>query len=129
MTGHNASDPARRQQRERVVAWIVNGLACSYCVWIGAYLWRGASVFGKLFEGLGTRLPPATEFVVHNDVWLYPAVFGGLVVALLVKELLVRDKRLSAMLSLAGTIVAQFAAQWFLTACYLPLFDLIKDLN
>jgi hypothetical protein len=119
----------RRERREVLVAWVANGLACLYCGWMGVYLWRSTGVFGKMFEGLGAELPGSTSFVVVQRAWLYPTVFGALVVALLVKEALVSDKRLSTMLSLVVTILAQFLAQWMMTLYYLPLFDLIGKLS
>lgn len=119
-------DAAQRRRRELVVAWTANVLACVYCTWLGGYLWQSTIAFGQIFEGLGTQLPASTQFVLENQGWLYPVVFGGLVAVLLFKEMFVYDKRLSTMLSLCVTILAQLLSQWFMAAYYHPLFQLIK---
>jgi uncharacterized membrane protein YeaQ/YmgE (transglycosylase-associated protein family) len=96
---------------------------------VGTTLWSRSATFGSLLEGLGAELPASTKFVVAHGGWLYPLVFGGLIGVLTAKELLVQDKRLSAMLTVLVTIVAQFLSQWLLTPYFLPLFGLMDKLS
>jgi hypothetical protein len=121
--------PSQREQRERLVAWVTTAVACLYCGWMGIYQWRATGAFGAMFEGLGSDLPTATRILITYRTWIYPGVFGGLVALLVAKEFIVRDKRLSTMLTFLVTIGAQFVAQWMVTVYYLPLFDLIQKLS
>jgi len=120
---------ARREQRERLVAWMTTGIAGLYCGWMGVYHWRSTGSFGAMFHGLGGELPAATRVLIDYRSWIYPGVFGGLVAILVAKEFVVRDKRLSTMLTFLVTIAAQFLAQWMVTVYYLPLFELINRLG
>ena len=115
--------------RERALARTINVLACLYCAWLGTTLWVRSPTLGSLLEGLGTELPASTKFVVAHGGWLYPLVFAGLIGVLTAKELLVQDKRLSAMLTALVTIVAQFLSQWFLMLYFQPMFGLIEKLG
>ncbi len=119
----------RREQRERLVAWVTTGIAILYCGWMGVYQWRATGTFGAMFEGLGSDLPASTRVLINYRTWIYPGVFGGLIALLVAKELVVIDKRLSTMLTFLVTIAAQFLAQWMVTVYYLPLFDLINKLS
>ena len=119
---------ARPMRREFVVAWVVNGLACVYCLWVGAFLWRSAGVFGNLVAGLGQE-PIPMAFVARQRLWLFPAIFGSLVVVLLAKEVRIRDKRLSSALSFFAVLLAQLLFQGTMTLFYLPVLDLMKKLG
>ena len=136
MTAHMAHDrsadvatPTQREQRERWVAWATTVVGCLYCGWMGFHLWRSTGTFGAMFAGLGSDLPTATRLLVDYRNWIYPGCFGALVAILIAKELIVRDKRLSTMLTFLVTIAAQCLAQWMTTVYYLPLFDLINKLS
>jgi len=127
--GTDVTIPSQREQRERWVAWATNVVGCLYCCWMGFHLWRSTGTFGAMFAGLGSDLPTATRILVDYRSWIYPGCFGAFVAILVAKELLIRDKRLSTMLTLLVTITAQFLAQWMTTVYYLPLFDLINKLS
>ena len=127
--GTDVATPTQREQRERWVAWATTVLGCLYCGWMGFQLWRSTGNFGAMFAGLGSDLPTATRFLVDHRSWIYPGCFVAFVAILVVKELIVRDKRLSTMLTFLLTIAAQFLAQWMTTVYYLPLFDLINKLS
>jgi hypothetical protein len=96
---------------------------------MGLHLWRSTGVFVAMFEGLGSELPLATRILVDHRSWIYPGCFGGVVALMIAKELMVRDKRLSTMLTFLMTIATQFLGHWMTTVYYLPLFDLIKKLS
>jgi hypothetical protein len=127
--GTDAPTPSQREQRERWVAWATNVVGCLYCGWMGFHLWRSTGTVGDMFAGLGSELPIATGILVDYRSWIYPGCFGGLVALLVAKELMVRDKRLSTMLTILVTIGAQFLAQWMTSVYYQPLFDLINQLS
>jgi type II secretory pathway component PulF len=96
---------------------------------MGLHLWRSTGAFEAMFAGLGSELPLATRILVDYRSWIYPGCFGGVVALLIAKELMVRDKRLSTMLTFLVTIAAQFLGHWMTTVYYLPLFDLIDKLS
>jgi hypothetical protein len=131
--GSDEVTPFQRAKRENWVAWATNAVGCLYCGWMGFHLWRTTGVIGAtaggMFAGLGAELPIATRILVDYRSWIYPGCFGGLVAILVAKELVVRDRRLSTMLTFLVTIVAQFLAQWMTSVYYQPLFDLISKLS
>ena len=113
---------------ESIAAWAVNWLACVYCVWVGAFLWRSLGAFGTLILGLA-QPPVLLGIVAQQRTWLVPAVFGFLVVALLVKERRIRDKRLSAGCSLVAVVLAMILFQATMTLLYREVFDLMAKLG
>jgi hypothetical protein len=125
----HALTAAQREQRERWVAWATTAIGCLYCGWMGIHLWRSTASFGAMFAGLGSELPVATRILVDYRSVIYPVCFGMLVATLVVKELMVRDKRLSTMLTFLVTVAAQLLSYWMTTVYYLPLLDLISKLS
>jgi hypothetical protein len=117
------------ERREQRVAWATTILGCLYCGWMGLHLWRSTGAFGAMFAGLGSELPVTTRVLVDYRNWIYPGCFGAVVALLIAKELIVRDKRLSTMLTFLLTIATQFMGHWMTTVYYLPLFDLINKLS
>jgi hypothetical protein len=119
----------RGSRAETVLAWVVNSLGCVYCAWVGLTLsWHSGS-FHMMFEGLGVELPTATRLLVAHGTILLPAMFGALILLLVVKEALLKDKRVSAILTCLITLVAQIAAHTIITVYYLPLFELTRKLS
>ena len=125
----SAARASRSEPREQQIAWATTILGCLYCAWMGFHLWRTTGAFEAMFEGLGAELPLSTRILVNYRSWIYPGCFGGVVALLIAKELLMRDKRLSTMLTFFTTMAAQFLAHWMTTVYYLPLFDLIGKLS
>ena len=111
------------------VAWLATLLGCLYCALLGLVHLRSAVEFGTMFAGLGAELPASTRFLVKHGSWLHPVVFGSVVGVLLLKEVIVTDKRLTAILTCLLVLVAQFLAHWMATLYYLPLFDLARKLS
>ena len=64
-----------------------------------------------------------------DECYVYPSVFGAIVLALIVKELAIPDKRLSTMLTFLIALVAHWLSYWFASLHYLPLIDLIHKLS
>jgi hypothetical protein len=122
-------EPPDRERRERWGAWAACSLGCLYCGWMGLQLWRSTGAFGAIFEGLGAELPTPTHILMSYRNWIYPGCFGGFVALLVAKELVLTDKRLTAMLTMVITIGAQFLGHWMMTVYYLPLFELVKKLG
>jgi type II secretory pathway component PulF len=96
---------------------------------MGVHLWHATGTFAAMFAGLGTELPTATRILIDYRSWIYPTCFGGIVAILIAKELVMRDKRLSTMLTFLLAVGAQFLGHWMTTVYYLPLFDLINKLS
>jgi hypothetical protein len=120
------SDKSAR--RESAFAWAATVTACLYCVWLAVSLWRHTGAFGAIFRGLGVELPNSTRFVVEH-VWIYPVLFGIVALCVLVKEWIVRDKRMSVMLSFLIMMLGQWAAA-IATALYeQPLFEIIRKVQ
>ena len=127
--GTTTIDPADRERRERWIAWAACSFGCVYCLWMGLQLWRGTGTFGAIFEGLGAELPAPTRILVSYRSWIYPGCFGGFVAILVAKELVLTDKRLTAILTMLITLGAQFLGNWMMVAYYRPLLDLVRKVG
>jgi hypothetical protein len=120
---------AETERKERTVAWTATIVACVYCGWLGLTVWRDSVEFGPTFGRLGVELPAVTRLLVNHGAAI-GAVWAMVFIALLlVKEIFVRDKRLSAMLTCLVAIVAQFAAHWVTRLYFQPLFDILRKLG
>jgi hypothetical protein len=118
-----------REAREAALAWTATGLAVLYFAWRGVMLFRVTRSFRSMFEGLGADLPAVTRFAVDYRVAVLLLVCGLPAVVVLVKELVIRDKRTSVMLTMVVVIAFLIAADLLVSAYYLPLFDLIGKLT
>ena len=114
--------------RESAFAWAATAITCLYCAWLAVVLWRQAGTFGEIFRGMGYQLPTSTRFVVES-VWIYPLLFGILALLTVVKEWMVRDKRLSVILSFLVMMLGHWAAD-AVTSLYLrPLLEIMHKLQ
>jgi hypothetical protein len=111
----------RGARRDAILAWTVCGLGCACCAWLGATSRWQASLLADVFEGLRIATPLPTAFLLANGWWLDPAVFGGLAALLILKEIQLRDKRTSAIVSCLLTITALLVAQGMAALQWLPL--------
>jgi hypothetical protein len=123
----SGSLPKVAPHRERLLAWAMNVVACLYYVWLFTFHWRNTTALRRMFEGL--ELPNATRFFMDLGAWLLPALALVFVIVTVAKELVVADKRLSMMITFFVALIAQFIAQVLLTAYYLPLFDIARQVR
>ena len=113
----------------RTIAWTTSVVCCLYYGWSCVALWvQGAATKGML-EGLGTELPTTTRFVLGNQLWLFPFLFGGAALAVIGKEVVLRDKRLSPAITLAITLLVFFVVDWIKFVMLLPLITILNKLS
>ena len=79
--------------------------------------------------GLGSDIPPLTQFVLDHRGPVFITVFGAAILGVAINERLVADKRQSLMITMVLVIVVRWIVDAFLTVYYLPLFDLIAQLS
>jgi hypothetical protein len=114
--------------KELAFAWAATAITCLYCAWLAVTLWRHASAFGAIFRGLGYELSNATRFVVEH-VWIYPVLFGILALFAVVKEWIVRDKRISVMLSFLVMMLGHWAADAVTVLYQQPLLEILRRIQ
>jgi cytochrome bd-type quinol oxidase subunit 2 len=114
--------------RESTFAWAATAITCLYCAWLAVALWRHAGAFGEIFRAMGYQLPKGIRFAVER-VWIYPLLFGILALLVVAKERMVRDKRLSVILSFLAMMLGHWAAD-AVTSLYLrPLLEIMRKLQ
>lgn len=108
--------PAERLQSR--IAWFATVGVCLYLGWRCLQsTWR-TRLFDALLQGLGQPVSGVEAFLLRHYLWIYPMLFGGAVLFLLAKEVVMTDKRLSLALTLA---VAVGLLQWVNFFLYSPL--------
>jgi hypothetical protein len=112
-----------------IVAWFSTAASSLYFAWMLLVLNRHTRAFKSMFEGLGADIPAPTRFVIENQGWFFPLLFGGAGLGLITKELLVKDKRLSLAITLAVATLVLFVADWIRTAYFFPLFEMVEKLQ
>jgi hypothetical protein len=118
-------DPTRS---ELLLAWAADILAMLYFAWSYLGLSRHTRAFGAIIENLGADVPWPTAFVMAHYAWLYPAVFGGAVVLVVAKEIRIRDKRLSVLVTFLTALVVLWISDYLKSVFFLPLLDVVGKL-
>lgn len=113
---------------ETLVAWLATCLSCAYYLWAYAVLSRHSSAFKSAFAGMGAEIPAPTRFIVENQAWLYPAIFGAAAVLLLAKELALHNKRLSLAITLLVALITLFVVDSIKTVLFFPVLNLFEKL-
>jgi len=114
--------------REYALAWTSDIVASLYFLSLFGMHWCAlptSAAFAALQEGLGATLPRPTRVVLAHGPWVYPALAATFVLVVVGKELVMRDKRLSIMITFFMALVAQFITHTVVMVHYLPMFDLI----
>ena len=83
--------------------------------------WLRLSLFVFLF-----RLAPQP---CSRVTWIYPVLFGILALFAVVKEWIVRDKRISAMLSFLVMMLGHRAADTFTALYQQPLLEILRRIQ
>lgn len=109
------------QRRGAIVSWIANVLAAAYFARMSFHFCRSSRYFAEIFQGLGADLPGGAAFLIQHRYWFYPLVFGGFAFLVFSKESLLRDKRLSTMITFALVILGHFVGRWITYVYYRPL--------
>lgn len=115
--------------RGSVVTWIATILACAYIVWTGAWLYHSTMAFRDLFASLNVELPAPTQFVISTYRWSMPISFGSVIVLVVAKQFLVREKWVSLVITLAAVFAMEFTSSVIVRVLYQPLFILIEKLS
>jgi len=113
----------------KMLAWLAALLVSLLCFNACFILFRSTRVYRELFNGLGIQIPLVTRFLLVNYFWLYPLLFGGIVILLITKVLTVREPRHSLAVTgiiFGGALLCAGLANFVLQ---LPMADLIQKLG
>lgn len=124
MSENRRADGKARQ----IAAWGISLLSCLYFVSIYIRVSRITESFSGLFAGLGVELPMQTRFLLSSHSLLYPVLFFGAGVLVVVKEVFMRDKTLSLAVTFGTALCVLYIVDWINSALYAPLFSMIKKL-
>jgi hypothetical protein len=111
------------------LTWTLSILACAYFLWTGSALFFSTRVFANMFASMGVELPPLTSAVVGTYRFLYPVLFGGASILVIVKQFYMREKWANISVTLAATVVLNIISNGIVNALYRPLLDLMEKLN
>ena len=115
---------ARSTLPEILLAWLATLASCAYLYWAYTVMVRHTAAFEEALGPVAAELPGATRFLLAHRVWLYPAVFGTTGLLLVAKELVLRNKRLTLVLTFAVALVALFVVDSYRTLLFSPLLEM-----
>ena len=125
----DSHDLQTRNLLGKILTWLLSVLMSLGCVLGCIVLYQSTSIFGNMFKGLGVELPLATKFLIASYTWLYPLLFGGAAMVLIVKEFVVRDTRRRLAVTGFTFLVLMSSLGLVHYVLYLPLFDLVQKLS
>ena len=118
-----------RSLKGEILAWALSIFVSVICLFVGFAFLRATPSFRELFKGLGVELPLPTKILIMNYSWLCPLLFGGVAVALIVKEFIMRGTTRRLVATGILFLVAISLSEALHYVLYLPLLDLIQKLN
>jgi hypothetical protein len=121
--------PGAQNKALQIVAWAISLLSCLYFVWTYIQVSRYTKVFSDMFASMGVELPTQTRFLLSSNHWLYPMLFVGAGVLVVVKEAFMRDKKVTLATTFGVVLCVLWAVGWINSALYAPLFSLIEKLK
>jgi len=116
-------------RQEKILAWFAALCSCLYYLWAYASLHHFAKSLDGVFQGLGVDLPYPTRLVIQNQLWLFPLLFVGASVWVVLKEFMMVNKRLSLSLTLATAVLVVFTVDWIKSVFFLPLLEMMDKLK
>ncbi len=115
-------------RRELIFGWAATVIACIYCAWLAITLWRHAAAFGAIFRSLNYELSSGLRFVVEHG-WICPVAFGSLALFAVLKEWVMRDKRLSVMISFLIMMLGHWVATIVSELYQQPLLEMMRRIQ
>jgi hypothetical protein len=100
-----------------------------WCLVVCVALVDSTGTFAALFSGLNVQPPFVSRFLLANHSWFYPLLFSGTAFFVLAKEFLVCDARSRLATTAIVFIATASSLGLVIYVLYLPLFDLIKNLD
>ena len=111
------------------LTWTLSILACAYFLWTGFALFFSTRIFAAMFASMGATLPQPTGAVIGAYQFLYPLLFGGAAILVIVKQFYIREKWANISATLAVTVVVNIISNGIVSALYRPVFDITEKLN
>jgi hypothetical protein len=106
------------------LAWLASILSSSYCLLAYSELSRDVQAISSVLGCLPVELPLSTRSVIslrHSP--LFAVFFMGMAVLILSKELVVRDKTHSLIVTLVFVITLLIVVNWTTRAIYSPIIS------
>ncbi len=113
----------------QIVAWAWSVLACAYFAWAYFDLTGFTKTLSELYAGLDLQLPLSARFVLAMRVYVYPLFFGSAAMIVVVKEIIMRDKIVSLVTTLAAMVGVFATVGWIKITLYSPIIGLAEKLN
>jgi type II secretory pathway component PulF len=131
MTGPEINLPESKKANasKSVFTWLATILACAYFIWTGIFLYHSTPAFTALFSSIGVDIPLSTRIVIRTYRFLYPALFGGMTVLMILKQFFVREKWASLSITFMATVLAGLASDEIVRALYHPINDLVEKVG
>ena len=99
------------------------------CIVLAAMTLRTTAKFKAIFADLGVQLPQITQVLVSLPAALYVVIFLGLIIALVVKEKVMRNKPLAFTLNVVVLIGGIAYLAVYVAAMFLPMMQMIQTME
>lgn len=120
---------AKKQKRWTIASMVVLILDVFGYIVLAAITLLNTGKFNSIFVDMGVQLPQITQVLVSLPSALYVLIFLGLIIALVLKEKVIRRKPLAFTLNVMALIggIAFFAI--YMLAMFLPLSQIIQSMK
>lgn len=113
----------------QIVAWAWSLLACASFAWAYFHLTGITNKLGELYAGLDVELPLLVRLVLSTHVYVYPLFFGSAAIIIVVKEIIMRNKMVSLVTTLAAMVGVFAMVGWINIILYSPIIDISEKLS
>jgi len=113
----------------QIVAWAWSLLACGYFAWAYFDLTGFTQTLSQFYAGLDAALPLWVRFVLASRVYVYPLLFGSAAMIVVLKEIIMRDKIVSLVTTLAAMLAVFATASLIKMTLYSPIIGYTEKLS
>jgi len=124
------ADRSREEMREARLAWIATLLSCGYYLWVGVVAYLRLPILLEMQAGLGMEGRVSTPYkFLATHPWVLVLAAVVLVGALIAKEVRMRDKRWSIMVTCLVAVVCLIFIDLTKSLMVRPFFILMSGLS
>ena len=122
------------QEPKKQTGWAIASMVVLILDVIGVLVLATITLFVKsrfleLFKDLDVPLPQITQFFLSIPATFYLIIFSGLILALILKEIAIKNKPLAFAANMVALVIGIAYCLLYLTAMFLPMMQIFQRLG